>query len=73
VAPSAAHDRLVTLGCRVRQTMTTVTQVATARVLLVVTVLWAGTMDAVSPPLVCSYKGNSATDVQEHGAVEPSV
>jgi hypothetical protein len=53
--------------------MTTVTQVATARVLLVVTVLWAGTMDAVSPPLVCSYKGNSATDVQEPGAVEPSV
>jgi hypothetical protein len=50
-----------------------VARAATARVLLAVTVLWAGTMGVASPPLVRSYGGDGVADVQEPGAVESSV
>jgi hypothetical protein len=73
VAQLAAQDRLVILGCRVRQTVTAVAWAATARVLLVATVSWAGTVEAVLPPLVCSCGGDDAVDEQEPAVGEPSV
>jgi hypothetical protein len=45
--------------------------VATARVTLMVMAPWAGTVVAVSPPLVRSYGGDSTADVQEPGVEEP--
>jgi hypothetical protein len=46
--------------------------VATARVTLMVMAPWAGTVVAVSPPLVRSYGGDSTADVQEPGVEEPN-
>jgi hypothetical protein len=42
MARPATQDRLVILGCRVREMVVVVARAATARVLLVVTVTWAG-------------------------------
>jgi predicted metal-binding membrane protein len=66
VARPAAQDRLVILGCRVRQTVT-------ARVLLVVTVPWTGTVRVVSSPLVRSCGGDDTACVQEPSMEEPNV
>jgi hypothetical protein len=43
----------------------------TTLVILVVMAPWAGTVVAVSPPLVRSYGGDGAVDVQEPGVEEP--
>jgi hypothetical protein len=45
---------------------------ATAQVLLVVMVLWAGTMRVMLSPLVRSYGGISAAGVQEPDEEEPN-
>jgi hypothetical protein len=50
-----------------------VAQVVTARVLLVETVSWVGTVGVVSLPLVRSYGGDGAASVQEPDMDEPSV
>jgi hypothetical protein len=45
---------------------------ATTQVLLVVTIPWAGTVGAVSPPLVRFCGGDGTTGVQNPDVVEPS-
>jgi hypothetical protein len=71
VARPAAQDRLVILECWVHQMVAVVARVATARVLLVVMVPWAGTEGAVSPPLYHSCGGNGAADEQDPSVEEP--
>jgi hypothetical protein len=61
----------MTLGCRARRTMAAATRVATSRVLLVVMAPWTGTTGSVLSPLVRSYGGVCATDVQEPNVEEP--
>jgi hypothetical protein len=63
----AAQDRLVILGCRVRQMVAVVARSASAQVLLVAMVAWASTEGVMSLPLVCSCGGGSAADEQEQG------
>jgi hypothetical protein len=46
--------------------------VVAALVILVLMAPWPSTMVAVSPPLVRSYGGDGATDVQEPDAEEPN-
>jgi hypothetical protein len=72
MARPATQGRLVTLGCRALRTVAAVARTVTARVLLVVMVPWASTTGAVSSPLVRSYGGVGAVDVQERGVEEPS-
>jgi hypothetical protein len=50
-----------------------VARVATARVLLAVTVPWTGTMGAVSPPLVRSPGGDGVVGVHDPSVEEPNV
>jgi hypothetical protein len=50
-----------------------VARAVTARVLLVETVPWVSIVGVVMSPLVRSYGGDGATDVQEPGVDEPSV
>jgi hypothetical protein len=47
-------------------------QAAMPQVILVVKVPWAGTMGAVSSPLVCYCGGIDVADVQEPGVEVPS-
>jgi hypothetical protein len=63
----------VSLGCRAHRTVATANRAATAQVILVVKVPWAGTVGAVSSPLVRSCGGVSAADVQEPDVEEPYV
>jgi hypothetical protein len=51
--------------------MAAATRVATSRVLLVVMAPWTGTTGSVLSPLVRSYGGVCATDVQEPNVEEP--
>jgi hypothetical protein len=61
----------VSLGCRVCRTVAVAAQVTTTRVILVVNVPWAGTVRAVSSPLVRSCRGVSAADVRSrHGGAQ---
>jgi hypothetical protein len=62
----------VTLGCRAHRTVAATARASTARVLLVVMAPLAGTMGAVSSPLVCSCGDVSTVDVQESSMEEPS-
>jgi hypothetical protein len=50
-----------------------VARAVTARVLLAVTVPWAGTVRVVSPPLVRSCGGDGTACVQEPSMEEPNV
>jgi hypothetical protein len=72
VVQPAAQDRLVILGCRVCQTVAVVARAVIALVLLAVTVPWAGTVGAVSLPLVRSCGCDGAASVQEPGVEKPS-
>jgi hypothetical protein len=60
------------LGCRVHRTVAAAARAMMARVILVVMAPWAGTVGAVSSPLVRSSGGVGNTDVQELSVEEPS-
>jgi hypothetical protein len=72
VAQPGAQGLLVTLGCRAHRPVVVAARALTAHVILVVMAPLAGTVGAVSSPLVRSYEGISVTDMQEPGVEEPS-